>query len=125
MLQSGRTHSDEQVQKLTSAYLVFRSGYSKLNAAALEEGLCRWPMRPKHHYCEHWIFDILPLHARYMHNVLSEDMLRRVKLIASKSLPAFKQTRLLQVYPADMPSVTLCRPAGSGAQRLQNPLIKE
>ena len=83
-MQSGRKHNDEQVQTLVSAYLVFRSGYKKLNAAAFEAGLCRWPFRPKHHYGEHWILDTLPLNARYLHNFLSEDMVRRVKLIRSE-----------------------------------------
>ena len=88
MLKSGRVHSPEAVQTLRSAYLVFRAGYQKLNAEALEAGHCRWPQRPKLHYAEHWILDTLPLNARLLHNYLNEDMIRRIKLIASKCQPA-------------------------------------
>ncbi|CAE7029879.1 unnamed protein product [Symbiodinium sp. CCMP2592] len=98
MLQGGRKHTDAEVEALKSSYMIFRSGYSKLNSAALDAGVCRWPMRPKQHYIEHFILDTLPLNGRYLHNFLSEDFIRRIKLVASKSMPAFLSKHVCLKY---------------------------
>ena len=43
----------------------------------------------KNHYVEHWVLDTSPQNARYLHNYLQEDMIRRIKNLAAKSHPAF------------------------------------
>ena len=89
MLEQGRILSNEAVRELHHAYLVFRSGMNRLAAAALEQGVCRWAIRPKHHYVEHLYYDLVPLNGRYLSNYVNEDAVRRIKYIAAGSHAAF------------------------------------
>ena len=98
MLKSGRKLCDDAVQTMRSGYMVFRAGYARLNEEALQAGRCRWPVRPKNHMVEHCIFDTLPLNPRYLHNYLSEDFVRRCKLIACKCQPAFLSKHVCMKY---------------------------
>ena len=76
------------VSEFQLCYLAYRAGYNRLTEEALEKGLCRYPQRPKNHYIEHMCYDTMPFNPRYSHNFLSEDFIRRTKLLAIKSHPA-------------------------------------
>ena len=78
--------------------MIYRSGYNKLAEWALSRSLCRWPLRPKNHYVEHWVLDTSPQNARYLHNYLQEDMIRRIKNLAAKSHPAFLSKHVMFKY---------------------------
>ena len=78
--------------------MIYRSGYNKLAEWALSRSLCRWPLRPKNHYVEHWVLDTSPQNARYLHNYLQEDMIRRIKNLVAKSHPAFLSKHVMFKY---------------------------
>ena len=89
MLLNGRVFSQAAQISFQGAYLGFRAGYNKLCNQALSKGVCRWPLRPKHHYLEHLVYDTCPLNGRYLHNYINEDHVRRIKMVAAGSHPAF------------------------------------
>ncbi|CAE7654600.1 unnamed protein product [Symbiodinium microadriaticum] len=97
-LQSGRFLSDQATLDVRTAYLVYRSGHNRLCEAALSANLCRWQLRPKGHYIEHMIYDTVPLNPRFLHNYLSEDFIRRIKLMAVKAHPAHLSGHVLFKY---------------------------
>ena len=98
MLRSGRVFSEDAAQRFKEAYIAFRAGYNRLSDMSLRKGLCRWPLRPKHHYIEHLALDTTPLNGRYLHNYLSEDFVRRIKAVAAGSHPAFLSKHVLLKY---------------------------
>ena len=98
MLRNGRVFPEAAQISFQEAYLGFRSGYNRLSEQALQSRLCRWPLRPKHHYIEHLAYDTCPLNGRYLHNYLNEDHVRRIKAVAAGSHPAFLSKHVLLKY---------------------------
>ena len=85
-----------------SYYLLYRSSYNKLAKAAVEAQQFRWPVRPKCHYYEHLAFDFKGgpdleqcLNGRLYANFLNEDFVRRTKVLAIKSHPAYLSKHVL------------------------------
>ena len=89
LLKSGRVLTEEANRDLRQAYFAYRAGLNRLSEWALSSGLRWWPLRPKNHYIEHWVLDTCPLNGRCLHNYLQEDLIRRIKMLAAKSHPAF------------------------------------
>ena len=88
-LEHGRLLSSGALGELRYCYMVFRGAFNRLSEQALNDKVCRWPQRPKFHHAEHLYFDSGSLNPRYTSNYLSEDMVRRVKVVASGCHPAY------------------------------------
>ena len=89
MLQHGIRFTRAAVQEVQYCYLCFRGAYNRLSEAALSAQMCRWPHRPKHHYLHHLLFDSADCNPLYYSNYINEDFVRRVKMVAAGSHPAF------------------------------------
>ena len=73
--------------------MLYRASYNRLAQEALQNGICRWPVRPKCHYYEHLIYDVrgiddCALNGRFFANFQCEDWIRRIKQLAVKCHPA-------------------------------------
>ena len=88
-LQHGRFLSAAAAGQMQTAYMRFRAALNSLAVHAVSEGLLRYHMRPKLHQLDHLILDFLPANPRYMANYLNEDFVKRAKILAAKSHPAF------------------------------------
>ena len=98
MLLHGRILPPGAQNELRFMYLVWRSGHDKLCQEALSKSVCRWVLRPKHHFTEHVLLDCGSLNPRYASNYISEDFIRRVKQLASKSHPAYLSAHVAFKY---------------------------
>ena len=98
MLCHGRVFTGEAAQELRDMYVMWRSGHDRLGQEALAKSLCRWPVRPKHHFCEHVFLDSGLLNPRFTHNYVNEDMVRRVKQLAARSHPAYLAKHVSMKY---------------------------
>ena len=95
---SGRVMAANVCQEFRDHYHIYRAGWNRLCEQALAAGVCRWPVKPKHHYVEHMALDTTPLNPRYMHNFVCEDMVRRIKSLAVHSHPAYLSKHVVSKY---------------------------
>ena len=65
--------------------MVFRYAFNELAQSAISRGLPRYHMRPKVHVLEHIAVEFKYKNPRYFSNYLGEDMVRRMKALASNS----------------------------------------
>ena len=98
MCMSGRFMARNVCEEFRDHYHIYRAGWNRLCDEALAAGVCRWPLKPKHHYTEHMALDTVPLNPRYLHNFVCEDMVRRIKALAIKSHPAYLAKHVVLKY---------------------------
>ena len=93
-----RFFSAEQSRALQEGYLVYRAAYDQLAQDALANQRVRYHLRPKGHMLEHLSYDFASKNARFFSNFLSEDQVRRVKLVSVRSHPAFMSKHAMYKY---------------------------
>ena len=79
---------------------VFLQCYTALALHALQNGVCRWALKPKHHQLQHSLEEvgIDKLNPSFFWNFADEDMLGRLKPIAGRTHRAKMSQRTLQRY---------------------------
>ena len=86
------------VPEFEDHYLIYRAGYNRLSLQALGFHRCRWPVRPKCHFLEHYVLDTSPMNGRFLHNFVSEDFVRRTKSLAVGAHPAHLSKHVVLKY---------------------------
>ena len=74
-------------REFTRAYLCFRVSLNGLADHALQTKCLRYHMRPKVHMMGHVVYHFLPHNPRYFQCYTDEDMVARLKRIASSCHP--------------------------------------
>ena len=86
-LRFGRVLDANAHREFTRAYLCFRVSLNGLADHALQAKRLRYHMRPKVHMMGHVVYHFLPWNPRYYQCYTDEDMVARLKRVASSCHP--------------------------------------
>lgn len=98
MLRSGRYFSAAVVNEFERAYLCYRVSLNELALHAVGAKQLRYHMRPKIHQLGHIVYHFLPRNPKYYSCYLDEDMVARVKRVATVAPPLHTSRLAMQRY---------------------------